>query len=282
MLLFEGFSLFRKLFSFFGLAPIFNKNSKENKDNAKDNIFKSVLGSLPSIVFIILSCVQIIIQTTLNFVDDYGIIHLIILKLYFLITAASNVIANIQCLLYKLEYYDIIRRIQHIEHLLMTKFSKEIDIKKIMVKYKIKFFTVFLLLISLELMSCILTPWDPAAFTLAIVRGILEIIYTMTCLHPILYVDIVRMYIKELSSALIQSKSYFQFSTVIIDRTNKLNDIRLVYFKLWKLVQKINIYFGWSIVIMLIKFFIDITFDLYWIFIEFQQHSWQSVSHISN
>lgn len=281
MLLVKGFNLFRRIFTCFGLAPILNRNDNKKQYQSTKFILKSFLQLMPSITFIIVNGAQLTLQTTLPDDDPYGQTHLIILKLYFLITTASNVAANIQCIQYKLEYVDIIRRIEQIEHLFMKSFSKEIYIQKIMLKYKITFLIMYLLLISLEVLGYILTAGYPSAFILITIRGILELISTLTCLHPILYVDIVRMFLKELSSVLTHSKLNFRSFTVI-DGAKKLNDIKFVHFELWKLVQKINIYFGWSFVILSIKFFIDITFDLYWIFIEFQLSSWQSLTHIRN
>lgn len=157
---------------------------------------------------------------------------------------------------------------------------REINFQNFVNSYRIKFATIWFYIFAMGITSYIINAENPISdFILTTVTLGLEIISSMSCMHAIFLIDHVHMFTKEMSETLIQTKSYFQASADSEARVKNLLKIKSLHFEIWKLVQQINIFFGWSFVTLIIKYLVDIIYDLYWIFIDLEQYNWESATN---
>lgn len=280
MLIFNDYKIFLNIFFLIGLAPNVTKCEKTKIGKFKTK--KAIQLFLPKLVPLIGMLISLgQFSLLLKIVDGTldGQIHVILFYGYFLLVVLSNIFGNIQCIVYRSEYKDIIRRINQIERLFLVKFSNRIDFQRSYTIFKRKTFIIFSILMIATLTSYTIQGWHlNKATLLRSVVTILEIMSSFVCLHPILYLDIIRMFIFEMSDIFKKSKQYFQISAVILGKD--LKKLKSIHFEVCNMVKQINIYFGLNLIFLLIKFFVDVTYNLYWIFIEFQELGWSSFTHI--
>lgn len=86
---------------------------------------------------------------------------------------------------------------------------------------------------------------------------ILEFLLSWNTLHIIMYIERVRAYLKAsakfiLNASLSQNEIYFK------ERVSNLKNLKKMYFDWWIIIQKINIYFGWSLLALMMKFLVQI------------------------
>lgn len=278
----EVYNIFLRTFSAFGLAPfaIDTKNTAKGKIITKIAV-KRLLSKLVPVTVMLISLGQFsLILTIANGTLD-GEVHETLFYGYFFLIILSNIAGNIQCLVYSSEYLDIIRRINNIERLLIMKFHIQINFKECHKILKRKFSIIFSILISATLINYWSYGWNFSRdVLLRSIVTILELISSLVSLHPVLYVDVVNMFILELNQTLTKSEGHFQASAGSAGICKDLKNLKFIHFEVWYLTQKINKYFGWSFVFLIIKYFIDALYLLYWIFIEIVELGWNSLTHV--
>lgn len=274
MLLNKKLKNFQKIFSIMGLAPTDMTN--ERNIIGKD-IFKTILCSIPPIVSMF---VTLVIFQFSFFPDlDYGPILIILFNAYFLMVTTSNVVASIQCLVHK-SVTSVIRRINDISYLFAFRCEREVNYQKFVKSYQIKFFTVCFNWVGIGISSYVIHIEDFSEFIFTTATLTLEILFSMSCMHAILFIDHVGMFTKEMNETILGIK--FQSSNFAQKRAKNLVQIKCLHFEIWTLVQQINKYFGWSFVALFTKYLIDITYSLYWTFINFEEFGWKTVLHLGN
>lgn len=92
---------------------------------------------------------------------------------------------------------------------------------------------------------------------------ILEFLLSWNTLHIIMYIERVRAY---LNASLSQNEIYFK------ERVSNLKNLKKMYFDWWIIIQKINIYFGWSLLALMMKFLVEVSYTLYYYFLILQSN----------
>lgn len=275
MLKYKPHKYFLIIIFLFGLAPL---ESEKRGKIIYGVLFKSILSRILPLCFVLINLSQFSFLLKMVDATMEGLIYLILFYGYFVIVVSSNIVANLQCLRKHSAYVDIIRHIQKVECLFMIQFSKIIDYRTS--KFKVKPFIIFSILICATFTSYCINEWQFDKSTLLrTVVTTLEIISSFVCLHPILYLDILGLLIHELSDTLKKPEKLLVPSDDILEKCKTLKKLKSIHIELWILVQKINSYFGWNFLFLLMKFFVDITYNLYCFFIEFQDIGWKSFSH---
>lgn len=86
--------------------------------------------------------------------------------------------------------------------------------------------------------------------------------------HFIFYIDFMRFTCESLSQKIVMLKSdNHSFLNEINDSIYVMHQIKLVYYKLWHISNRINSLFGWFSVAYLIESIFIITHSLYWVFL---------------
>lgn len=88
--------------------------------------------------------------------------------------------------------------------------------------------------------------------------------YPMQVLHFVLYCDIVTMFFRALNEDIRQSPIFVHH----VSKIEFFKYAKLVHLDLWKLVVEINNFFGLILLFSTMFWFIDITHQLYWIFLN--------------
>lgn len=277
MLVIEKLNIIQKTFVFMGLAPV---EKKTGQIGLAECSYTNVLHSIPVVFSFTVTLLQLIVQLTFFEDASYGRIHMFILNVYFLIIATSNIVANIKCLFYKREYFDIVQRIHDIHSIFAVKCERDVNYQRFIKIYRIKFFITFFLWIAMATSSYVINAYGPfSEFILTTVTIVLESISFMSCMHAILFIDHVHLFAKEMNGILVNRKSYFQTTAMSKRRVKNILKVKCLHFEIWKLVQQINDFFGWLFVTLFIKYLVDIIYDLYWIFMEFEQTTgWKATS----
>lgn len=280
MSLLKCYKTFLRIFFVIGLAPLTSENQLTEKRKITKENFKSILRRLVPLLNSLISLSQF--SLSVKIVDGTldGKIHTLLFFGYYTFTILSNIVGNIQCFFHQSVYLDIIRSIQRIEQIFMMKFSKKIDYHDSCTTLQWMTILLYCVLLSSTLSSYSANQWKVSLHTLLrTVVTILEIICTFCCLHPLLYVSIIRMFLIEMSNVLKTSRIFFQGTNIYLGMCEELKKLKLIHFEIYILVNKINFYFGWNLLFFLIKLFVHLTYNLYWIFIEIQELGWSS-THI--
>lgn len=261
-----------------GLAPI---NTLDEREGVRKNNCKTVLYSLPAVLPIIVSLLLFQLSLLQSFLPDhYDKIYIIIVNVYYLMTTTSNVAANIQCLVYKRNYFNIVKRINVIHDLIIFQCKREINYHNFVKCYRMKFFAMFFLWFLMGLTSYVFYFEDFSENIVTTVESVLECIIFMSCANAILFVDYVGLFTKEMNETIVNTKSYFQSSKLAQIRAQNLVKLKYLHFEIWNLVQQINHFFGWLFVTLFIKYLVDIIYCLYWIFLTYEEFGWKSLIYL--
>ncbi len=273
------FNSFLRMFIVFGLAPlaIDTENSTTAKSKTKISMRCFLSKLVPLIVMLInLGQFSLLLKIANGTLD--GKVHETLFCGYFFVIILSNIVGNIQCLVYSSVYWDISCQLNRIERS-FTMFHNQIDFKGSQKIFKRKFWIIICVLLFTTLTNFWSHGWSfPTDSLLRSIVTILELISSLVSLHPVLYVDLVNVFILELSKTLYKpTNGQFQGSVGVC---KDLKNLKCIHFEVWYLAQKINEYFGWGFVFLIIKYFIGVLYLLYWIFIEIVELGWSSLTHV--
>lgn len=280
MFQYKEYKYFSRTIFLLGLAPLSIEKGKQKKFEMKV-VIKLFLNKIIPICVVLITLSQF--SLLLHMVEGTmeGLIHTILFYGYFVLVASSNIVGNVLCLVQQAAYVDIINHIDQVERLFMIKFSKMIDYRTSRSLFKMKLFIIFSILMCATLTSYCINGWQLNKIALLrTVVTLLEITSSCICLHPVLYIDVVNLFVQEMSDTLKKPDKLFAPPVDMLQKCNTLKNLKSIHFKLWNLVRKINLYFGWNLLFLLSKFFIDITYNLYWIFIEFHKFGWKTYTHL--
>lgn len=126
--------------------------------------------------------------------------------------------------------------------------------------------------------------WDSYFYALepiAIQIKVLQIMTSATFLHIIFYIDILGFYLAELNTVIERDSNQDQtkLNNIMIISEKSLNSISMrerlrcyktVHFHLWEVSQRINAFFGWSMVAILLHGFVDFVYSSYWLIQQLQ------------
>lgn len=103
-----------------------------------------------------------------------------------------------------------------------------------------------------------------------------HLMQSITYLHMIFYIEALAFYLAQLNwvvqrdmEAHIPTKQTFNYKSRILMR-NKIKCYKSVHFRLWEVSQRINTFFGWTMIVIFTHAFVKFVYTSYWIFEEYQ------------
>lgn len=211
----------------------------------------------------------------------YGKTEVLIINLCSCCEISRTIFTLIQCILYKRVLYETVstfRRLEtffaiHLEYRIMyNRFSRKFLMKVICVMGSyVQHLVAFVLRCML---SDVITP-------IGVEVKVLQAIKAITFLHVIFYIDLLCFYLAELNIVILRDTKNEQCENCILvisknatkhcSIQNKVMMYKRVHFRLWEISQRINTFFGWTMVIVLLHGFVDFVHSAYGLFDVLQQ-----------
>lgn len=264
MSILKHYHIIRLIFFLTGIAPFYLDTAEQTH--------KFHFLTIPVLVSILSSICIVLLPFLSFYLDSFGLITKLITYGFYGSLLFTNGSANLQCWYYKSIYQDVINRITRLENECNYKFSSKIFYKSIKHSYKVK---VILVVGSYTISGGIVLAqaWyigsrSTHAVILASLTVFKELICALAVLHFTLYVDIVRLFVSELNKQIRNAPICFFLSSKIVF----LKDVKLMHMELFLLMKQINIFFGWNLVLLMIHYFILITFSFYWLYFTLQSN----------
>lgn len=248
----------------FGLSPYF---SIKPKPRQKSNKYEIIFRFVPCCVSITITLAIFVNSLVMNrsIFLFYGKINDFIAYGYLLSMTIANLSGNYQCLRYRGVYLDLIKRIHRNDKFSYLSSYKSLKTgKKIIVKG-----LIILVTFSSAISVLFFNDTTMSSIFFKIEIAVLQLGSSLNTLHAIMYVEIVRSYLKA-SGQFILNASLSYDETYAWKRHLNLKNVKRNYFDCWNIMQKINIYFGWSLLALLIKSFVEISYTLYYYFLVLQ------------
>lgn len=195
---------------------------------------------------------------------SYGVIFVLIYYGSLLPSLLMILTANGHCYFYRNSYQIIMNQIGKIEKMFNEK-SLRLSFQYIAFRYKLKIVFLYILFFTSQILVFIEVQFldsqnTCSSFLIATIRAT----YPMQLLHFVLYNDIATMFFIQLNEEIKHSPIFVHsFSKIEF-----LKYVKLVHMDLWKFVVEINNFFGWNLLFTTIFWFVDITHQLYWIFLN--------------
>lgn len=267
------------LFFYAGLAPFKYKPASE--ENMKCNNLQSFYKVLPILIALTINFAYFTLILTHNSSSDS--VESIITFLGLSTMILTNIVSNVQSCLYKLVYWSIIRRIEKIAISFHHQLTKNFNYSKLIRRFLFKiFFLVGLPIVTLVVSHIVNSSEFEMKNSLKIMQLLVEICFTFEILHPIFYIDVVQMFTQNLNSQLqlLSTTSSIRPISLTKIKFQMLKTIKRIHFDMWKLFQDLNIYFGWSVLFMFTRLFIQLTYHFYQLFVSIQVYNWKSLRYI--
>lgn len=258
MVTLEKFNPVLRLFKFVGFAPI-NLKETNMKLNNFINLFPVMLTSVLSL------SVTYYLLLHPHF-ESYGPIHHIINYSSLISLSLIIITANVKCYFYKTTYRNITYQIYQMEKKIYKDFSVKLTLLN---HYRIKVLLIFILFFlsqGLVLYEAWLISANGALS--AFFTSSLRSMFPIAVIHVVMYSDIIAKFIEELNRITKNSSTCSHVSS----RIELLKNIKTMHLDLWKILVKINKFFGWNLIFLIMFSFIYITYQLYWIFITLQNN----------
>lgn len=256
----KTFKHFLLIYFLFGLSPYFTIKTKLTKC---EKLFRFV----PSCIYLTITIAIFINSFVMNrsIFLVHGKINDFIAYGYLLTLGMSNLSGNYQCLRYHNVYFDLIKRIYRNDKLSIFTCHKSLKTAKTIVVKGLIIFAAY----SAALIVLFLNETTLATILIKIEIAVLQFGSSLNTLHAIMYVEIVRSYLQAggkfiLNASLTYDEMYRR------KRCLNLKNFKKIYFDWWNIMQKINIFFGWSLLASLIKCFVEISYTLYYYFLVLQ------------
>ena len=236
-----------------GLIP-YPLDRNESKIFAFSQHIPVFLGSLVNI-FIYVRAIQIEteMETTIN------LLFAIFFSTSIMIT---NLVLSIQCICFRQTFYQLIEQFLIVEIKLKKHYTINLQVKLFKRHLRTKAILIFSTLLLITINLCFLNPDEVNVF-LVFILNIYSIVSFMEIIAIVFFVDLLKLNIVKISETLSNNKLIVKN---LYENTDSLDALKNVYMDLYKLVECINNYFGWALVSLLLKSFIDVTYDIYWLY----------------
>lgn len=118
--------------------------------------------------------------------------------------------------------------------------------------------------------------YEPIGFVYKCWQAVTTFAYT----HIVFYIVLLRFHLMQLNSIIKKETTDQQFYTNASDCSRmkadillqkKIKNYKVIYYRLWRISQKINDVFGWMMGSLLLQSFSDGTFGLYWLYYIFRE-----------
>lgn len=267
MKLIQSSKLYLNLFYISGFSPY-------QRTNANGRIFS--IGKISKFLqAIVCKLASIIALCRVNGIFPHkSRTDITVIQMYLISDLIRSVFILVQCLLYKDVIYEINQVFLDLETYFSEYFGHRICYQKFIKKYRLKAGVVI---------GCCLTYFVTFFFHLAVkddvANGIpasaLKILQLMTAIslcHSIFYIELLKYHLKQLN--LVIRRDSLQLSNEILinnpviraDVLNKIRCYKIAHFRLWLVNQRINKYFGYSIIGILMHIFTDTVYSIFWVY----------------
>lgn len=183
----------------------------------------------------------------------------------------------LQCLTQKRLIFDVISMIRKLETYFIIHLKHRLPYDSFRKQYFLKVLIVllgFAPYVSVYIVRCIvynyLTP-------IGIQLRILQLLVIQIILYVVFYIDLLSFHLSELNAVIerdmAEVKTAIKRSGSSILTRNKVKCYKNVHFRLWKMSQNINTFFGWILIMVLLHCFVDLVYSAFWLFQEFKTQS---------
>lgn len=236
----------------------------------KNQNLKNCRRRTPVGISLVVGICMTLMQFYLFYVVQFGVITTLMTYTLYVSIFLSNLSANWQCWYYESTYQNMIYLIQRLEKQFKFKFATVLSLKSMSFWYKINAALVlgcFAISAAIVLFqSWSITNRSSNAVVIALFATFKEFMCALAVLHFSLYVDIVRMFLTELNRQIRQPPICLSMSTKVLF----LKDVKSIHYDIFLLMKQVNTFFGWSLLLLMINYFILITYSFYWLFFTLQ------------
>lgn len=245
---------------------------------------------IPSILIIVLiSCLTVFgIYLNYIYVKVSGEENEITSYAGLLIENVTNLIVISQCLIHKNALSLTINHFRFLRNFFQSRFSHETTPKKDFHWTICSMSTILLFYVSNVIFLCTIKffniLWEITAVD--IISELMSAPLIIATMHSLLYINWIAFYVVELNLVIQKNfechscqanSSSQQFSSLWVVkyrchsceeiRLMKLRNSKLIYYRLWRITQFVNDFFGLSIVSILLRNFADASISLYWVYL---------------
>lgn len=263
------------MFYYSGHSPYLPTNApiQDSKQNPKCSMPVYICGLL--CVLLSISCAFLLNSFFSRNSFELNRTDLFISNMFILSQFARAILVLLQCICYRKTYYNIIDTFNKLELFFANQLHHQIQfsILKEGAATKMTIAAIaFAQLLTIEIVSCFIYP----KFNQITVQiKLLQMITTFTFVHLIFFIDVLCFYLEQLRLVIVRdtnndrsldSIGYHKYSNKCVFIRTQLKNYKSVHFCLWEVGQRINIFFGWSMISILLQAFVDFLYSSYWLF----------------
>lgn len=257
-------------------------------------LFSKTLVMVQAIISLTLSVSCIIALNAIRSYSEYGRTDIIMTNMFIFCECARSIFVFVQCVLYKSLVIDIMAAFRKIELYFVNHLEYKIPYRV----FNKRFFWIIIIVIwayvqylTIFILRNIQKPRLP------MLNGqikVLQAISSLTFLHAVFYIEALSFHLEHLNMVIerdmivrddITSNVIFVGKEAVNNMIIrcKLKYYKSVHLKLWELSQKINRYFGWCMVALLLQSFIGFVYTIYWLIGHLHREwTWIEVSRMNN
>lgn len=255
------------IFHYLGLSPCHRERS--NRLHTKIPIYANAAVSLT-----LCASILHILYTNENYSKFSKTTSVIMIKVFAGCEILRTVFGVIQCLYFKRHFYEIIHRFKHLHYVYEKGLRQRIKYEAFQKKYR----TQMIVALSAYIQYVIVTIGSSVAANKLrpynIQIALLQAMTLFSFLHITLYIEMLNFYLGQLVFAIRCARHDIYFSmnpSNTLQIRNKLKFLKTIHFQLWEVTQQINIFFGWTIVVLLLHAFVDVVYSVHKICENLQQ-----------
>lgn len=189
----------------------------------------------------------------------------VLFYIYYIMEFTVNSIIYFQCIFNTSALKDAIREFKEVTDMFQTSFGHQIDFNK----YFIRIWKKILLIGFAFLVKTIIFMFPPkvrakkyfSSFQLDILQSTIMI----AIIQSLFYIDLLNFFLKNLNSIIENDADSKQYTNREKQQTY-LKNIKIIHYRLWRIAQQINRFFGWGLIAIILRNFLDSSFAIYWTF----------------
>lgn len=263
------------VFYILGLSPYLTDKVITNKEKSCSTVFFVIIQAAVGLT-LCLSCIE---EANFGGYSMWSRTDIVIINFVAICEIVRIIFILIQCLFYK----DLLSEICFTFRMLQNYYTLHLYHQMPYDKFTREYFRKFVIIICGFMPYFMIFLYESLTYGLVPI-GIqikaLQIMTSATYLHIIFYVDILNFYLSELNIVIRRDTIVEQEKngiTIISRKTlnntliqEKLRCYKTVHFHLWEVTQRINAFFGWSMVAILLHGFVDFVYTSYWLIQQLQ------------
>lgn len=276
-------SKYLKIFYILGLSPFYPNNSHFIV------IPYAVIASKSLAIMQTVICIGFCVSCEIHLNGEnhasnaFGRTDIIMTNMFILCDGARAIFVLVQCLFYKNLLTEIIASFRRLEMYFLSQLDYNIPYSILSRRY---FWKVFFAIIGY--LQYVATFFIRGAFNprIPVVTNQMKIFQTVaicTFLHVLFYIEALSFHLEQLIRVISRDigKDDIATNIVFVGKDivwkilirSRLKSYKNVHLRLWELSQRINGYFGWCMLALLLQSFVGLVYTIYW-FIGHLHHSW--------